>query len=130
MNLSVHWLSQAGSITTDNRDIFAYVEHAHASLYLIADGSSRHPLSGELANALLGKLLQVFSELQAFEANPEKLAHAMARSITRYRESLHHVYPRAACSYLLLCVLQIQPSVFTKATAALDVSKVTARSVG
>lgn len=104
MRATVQWHTQAGAITSDNRDTFAHVELPHASLYLIADGSSRHPLSGELANALLSHLVNEFRQLPAAQLSVEQLAAALLQIITSNQQTLSHSYPRAACSYLLLCM--------------------------
>lgn len=105
MRSTVQWHTQAGTLTADNRDTFAHVEQQHASLYLIADGSSSQPFSGELANALLAKLALDFSHLPAPEANPEQLAQLLVQLITESHQTLRDTHPRAACSYLLLCLL-------------------------
>lgn len=105
MRATLHWHTQAGTLTADNRDAFAHVELAHASLYLIADGSSSHPLSGELANALLEKLVLDFSNVQTAEMNAEQTAEALLHIITASQQALRNDYPRAACSYLVLCLL-------------------------
>ncbi|WP_455808920.1 protein phosphatase 2C domain-containing protein [Pseudomonas koreensis] len=105
MRASLQWYTQAGTLTADNRDTFAHVELAHASLYLIADGSSSHPLSGELANVLLAKLVLDFSHVQAAEMNAEQTAEALLHIITASQHALRNDYPRAACSYLVLCLL-------------------------
>jgi serine/threonine protein phosphatase PrpC len=105
MRASLQWRTQAGTITTDNRDAYAHVEQAHASLYLIADGSSSHPLSGELANAFLAKLVLDFSHLQLEGANAEQTAEALLQIIATSHKTLCEAYPRAACSYLILCLL-------------------------
>lgn len=105
MHATVKWHTQAGAITTDNRDTYAHVEQAHANLYLIADGSSRHPLSGELANALLAQLARDFSRLPVAELPPEQLAEALLQIIANSHQTLRDTHPRGACSYLVLCLL-------------------------
>ena len=59
MLASLKWHTQAGRHTADNRDALAHAAQPNASLYLIADGSSSHPRSGELAHALLNDLTPV-----------------------------------------------------------------------
>lgn len=105
MRATLHWHTQAGTLTPDNRDAGAHVELAHASLYLIADGSSSYPRSGELATALLATLSQGFSRLSAAELNPEQLAEALLQIIASSHQALRDTYPQAACSYLVLCLL-------------------------
>lgn len=105
MRATLHWHSQAGTLTADNRDACAHIEQAHASLYLIADGSSSHPCSGELATALLAELVQGFGHLPAAELNPEQLAEALLQLIANSHQTLRNTYPQAACSYLALCLL-------------------------
>ena len=105
MRASLQWHSQAGTITPDNRDASAHIEQVHASLYLIADGSSSHPRSGELAKALLAKLTLDFSLLPAVELNPEQLAEALLQIIASSHQALRDAHPHAACSYLVLCLL-------------------------
>ncbi|NAS98405.1 hypothetical protein CU664_10290 [Pseudomonas syringae pv. actinidifoliorum] len=105
MCASLRWNTQAGTITTDNRDAFAYIEQANASLYLIADGSSSHPFSGELANALLTKVVLNFSLLQSADMSTEQTGEALLQIIATSYQALRGDYPLAACSYLILCVL-------------------------
>ncbi|OEC34469.1 Serine/threonine protein phosphatase PrpC [Pseudomonas cuatrocienegasensis] len=105
MRATLHWHTQLGTLTTDNRDACAHIEQAHASLYLIADGSSSHPRSGELATALLAALAQGFNHLPATERNPEQLAEALLQLIDSSKRALRDAHPQAACSYLLLCLL-------------------------
>lgn len=102
---TVKWQTQAGSLTADNRDAFAHATQDQAALYLIADGSSRHPQSGELAQALLGELTGGFSLLSTSELNAEQLVNALAQIITSSQQTLRSDFPLAACSYLLLCLL-------------------------
>ena len=104
MRASLQWQSQPGTFTTDNRDAFAHVELANASLYLVADGSSSYPLSGELANALLAKLVADFTLAQTQELNAEQTAEALLHIIATSQQVLRDEYPRAACSYLVLCL--------------------------
>jgi serine/threonine protein phosphatase PrpC len=105
MRATLHWHTQAGTLTADNRDAYAHLEQAHISLYLIADGSSSHPRSGELATALLAELAQGFNHLPATELNPEQLAEALMQLIANSHQALHDAHPQAACSYLALCLL-------------------------
>lgn len=105
MRATLHWHTQDGTITPDNRDACAHIDQAHASLYLIADGSSNHPCSGELAKALLAKLMLDFSLLPATELNPEQLAEALLQIIASSHQALRDAHPHAACSYLVLCLL-------------------------
>lgn len=105
MRANLKWHSQAGTITPDNRDTCAHIEPTHASLYLIADGSSSHPCSGELAKALLAKLTLDFSLMPATELNPKQLAEALLQIIANSHQALRDAYPYAACSYLVLCLL-------------------------
>lgn len=105
MRATLQWHTQAGTITPDNRDASAHIDQAHASLYLIADGSSSHPCSGELAQALLAKLTLDFSLLPATELNPEQLAEALLQIIASSHRALRDAHPHAACSYLVLCLL-------------------------
>lgn len=98
------WHTQAGSHTTDNRDAFVHATQADASLYLIADGSSSHPRSGELAYALLNDLTQGFSRLPTEQLNAEQLANSFVQIITNRHQALRDDFPLAACSYLLLCL--------------------------
>jgi serine/threonine protein phosphatase PrpC len=105
MLATVRWHTQSGSHTADNRDAFAHAAQANVSVYLIADGSSSHPHSGELAQALLTDLIQGFEQLQLHELNAEQLANAFLQIITTRHQTLRHDFPLAACSYLLLCLL-------------------------
>ncbi|PWY37416.1 protein phosphatase 2C domain-containing protein [Pseudomonas sp. RW409] len=105
MRATVEWHTQAGTLTADNRDAFAQATTAQASLYLIADGSSRHPRSGELAQTLLNDLTVGFSHLSTTELNAEPLAEALLRIVARRHQTLRDDFPLAACSYLLLCLL-------------------------
>lgn len=105
MRATLHWHTQVGTLTPDNRDAYAHSEQAHASLYLIADGSSSHPRSGELAIALLAELAQGFNRLPATELNPEQLAEAFLQLIASSHQALRDAHPQAACSYLVLCLL-------------------------
>ncbi|MCQ2046447.1 Putative protein phosphatase 2C-type [Stutzerimonas stutzeri] len=105
MRANLQWHTQAGTLTADNRDACAHIEQAHASLYLIADGSSSHPCSGELAKALLDKLKLDFSRLSSTEMNPEQLTEALLQIIASGHQALRDTYPHAACSYLALCLL-------------------------
>lgn len=105
MRATLHWHTQAGTLTADNRDACAHIEQAHASIYLIADGSSSHPRSGELATALLAELAQGFNHLPATELNPEQLAEALLQLIASSHQALRDAHPKAACSYLVLCLL-------------------------
>lgn len=84
---------------------FACLELEHASLYLIADGSSSHPQSGELARALLACLIQEFSRLPLATLGTEPLTAALVDMISACRNTLRDQYPTAACSYLLLCLM-------------------------
>lgn len=93
------------AITADNRDAFAVVAHLHGSLYLVADGSSSQPLSGELANALLAKRVLNFSQLLPPDMSAEQMANALLQIIATNHHELRNAYPLAACSYLVLCVL-------------------------
>ncbi|HWT67763.1 MAG TPA: protein phosphatase 2C domain-containing protein [Pseudomonas sp.] len=105
MLATVKWHTQAGSHTSDNRDAFAHAAQANVSLYLIADGSSSHPRSGELAQDLLAALIQGFEQLPTQELNAEQLANAFRQTIATRHQTLRSDYPLAACSYLLLCLL-------------------------
>ena len=105
MLAALKWHTQAGTHTADNRDVFAHTAQAHASVYLIADGSSSHPHSGELAQALLNDLTIGFSHLPTAELDPEQLAEALLRIIARSHQTLRDDFPLAACSYLVLCLL-------------------------
>ncbi|TVT82339.1 protein phosphatase 2C domain-containing protein [Pseudomonas sp. H3(2019)] len=106
MLATVKWHTQAGTLTADNRDAFAHAHaHAHASLYVIADGSSSHPRSGELAQALLNDLTIGFNPLLTTELNAEQLAEALVRIIASSHQTLRDDFPLAACSYLVLCLL-------------------------
>lgn len=102
MLATVKWHTQAGTHTADNRDAHA---HSHASLYMVADGSSSHPRSGELAQALLNDLTIGFNQLLTAELNPEQLADALLLIIARSHQVLRGEFPLAACSYLVLCLL-------------------------
>lgn len=104
MHASVKWHTQAGSHTADNRDAFAHAAQANASIYLIADGSSSYPHSGELAQALLIDLTRGFGQLPTQELNAEQLASAFLQIITTCHQTLRGDFPLAACSYLLLCL--------------------------
>ncbi|KRW74210.1 hypothetical protein AO735_12805 [Pseudomonas sp. TTU2014-096BSC] len=105
MHAILQWHTQAGTLTADNRDACAHIEQTHASLYLIADGSSSHPRSGELATALLAKLAQGFNNLSAAELPPEQVAEALLQLIANSHQALGDAHPQAACSYLVLCLL-------------------------
>lgn len=105
MHAILQWHTQAGTLTADNRDACAHIEQAHASLYLIADGSSSHPRSGELATTLLAELAQGFNNLPAAELNPEQVAEALLQLIANSHQALGDAHPQAACSYLVLCLL-------------------------
>lgn len=105
MHATLRWQTQTGSITADNRDVFAYIERDHASLYLIADGSSRRPGSGELARALLARLAFDFGRLPVDELGTEQLADSLLQTIASCHETLRDAHPKAACSYLALCLL-------------------------
>jgi serine/threonine protein phosphatase PrpC len=105
MRANLQWHTQAGTLTPDNRDACGHIELAHASLYLIADGSSSHPRSGELVTALLAALAQGFNRLPATELNPEQLAEALLQLIASSHKALRDAHPQAACSYLMLCLL-------------------------
>ena len=105
MVATVRWLTQAGTHTEDNRDAFAHVAQALAGVYLIADGSSSHPRSGELAHTLLDELTIGFSQLPTAELNAEQLADALLQIIARSHQALRNDFPLAACSYLVLCLL-------------------------
>ena len=105
MHAILQWHTQAGTLTADNRDACAHIEQAHASLYLIADGSSSHPRSGELATALLAELAQGFNNLPATELTPEQVAEALLQLIANSHQALGDAHPKAACSYLVLCLL-------------------------
>jgi serine/threonine protein phosphatase PrpC len=105
MIATVRGLTQAGTHTADNRDAFAHTTEAHASVYLIADGSSSHPRSGELAKALLNELSIGFSHLPTAELNAEQLADALLQIIAGSHQTLRDDFPLAACSYLVLCLL-------------------------
>jgi serine/threonine protein phosphatase PrpC len=105
MLAALKWHTQAGTHTADNRDVFAHAAQAHASVYLIADGSSSHPRSGELAQALLNDLTIGFNHLPTTELNIEQLADALLRIIARSHQTLRDDFPLAACSYLVLCLL-------------------------
>lgn len=105
MHATLQWHTQAGTVTPDNRDTCAHIEQAHTSLYLIADGSSSRPCSGELAKALLAKLTLDFSLLPATELPPEQLAEALLQTIASSHQALRDAHPHAACSYLVLCLL-------------------------
>lgn len=105
MRANLQWHIQAGTLTADNRDACAHIEQAHASLYLIADGSSSHPRSGELATALLAELSQGFNHLPAAELPPEQVAEALLQLIANSHQALGDAHPQAACSYLVLCLL-------------------------
>jgi len=105
MLATVKWHTQAGRHTADNRDAFAHAAQTNASLYLIADGSSSHPRSGELAHALLNDLTQGFGQLPTQALNAEQLASALQQIITSRHQTLRGDFPLAACSYLLLCLL-------------------------
>lgn len=84
MHASVKWHTQAGSHTADNRDAFAHAAQANASIYLIADGSSNYPHSGELAHALLNDLTRGFGQLPTQELNAEQLVSANVRRTIFY----------------------------------------------
>lgn len=105
MVATVRGLTQAGTHTADNRDAFAHATQAHASVYLIADGSSSHPRSGELAKALLNELSIGFSHLPTAELNAEQLADALLQIIAGSHQTLRDDFPLAVCSYLVLCLL-------------------------
>lgn len=105
MVATIRWLTQAGTHTKDNRDVCAHAAQAHASVYLIADGSSSHPRSGEQAQTLLNELTIGFSQLTMAELNAEQLADALLRLIARSHQMLRDDFPLAACSYLVLCLL-------------------------
>ncbi|WP_247254795.1 protein phosphatase 2C domain-containing protein [Pseudomonas moorei] len=105
MPATVNWRTQAGRHTADNRDAFAHATRADASLYLIADGSSSHPLSGELAHTLLNDLAHGFGQLPTQALNAEQLVSALQLIITTRHQTLRSDFPLAACSYLLLCLL-------------------------
>lgn len=104
MRPPLQWHSQAGSITSDNRDFCAHSAQERTRLWVIADGSSSHPGSGELAQALLARLMLEFNQLPAEQLNAEQLANALLQAIASNRPALCAAYPRAACSYLLLCL--------------------------
>lgn len=105
MRANLQWHTQAGTLTADNRDACAHIEQAHASLYLIADGSSSQQRSGELATALLAELAQGFNHLPAAELPPEQVAEALLQLIANSHQALGDAHPQAACSYLVLCLL-------------------------
>ncbi|WP_030131319.1 protein phosphatase 2C domain-containing protein [Pseudomonas sp. QTF5] len=105
MLTTAKWHTQAGTLTADNRDVSAHAAHTHASIYLIADGSSSHPRSGELAQALLDDLTVGFNQLPTIELNADPLAEALLRIIARSHQTLRDDFPLAACSYLVLCLL-------------------------
>lgn len=105
MLATVTWRTQAGRLTTDNRDAFAHATHGPANVYLIADGSSRHAHSGELAQALLNELLLGLNLLPCTELEVASLPDALLQLIARSHQTLASDFPHAACSYLLLCLL-------------------------
>lgn len=105
MLATVKWYTQAGSHTADNRDVCALATRANTSVYIIADGSSSHPRSGELAQALLNDLIQGFGHLPIQELNAEQLANEFQKIIAARHQTLRSDFPLAACSYLLLCLL-------------------------
>lgn len=105
MRATLRWLTQTGTLTPDNRDAFAHIERAHASFYLIADGSSSHPLSGKLAAELLTALAEGFSQLPVAALSPAQLAAELLQLIARSHVALCDAHPQAACSYLALCLL-------------------------
>ncbi|MDH1869983.1 hypothetical protein N5D83_24655 [Pseudomonas chengduensis] len=85
MRAIVQWHTQTGKRMADNRDAYAHMDLPHASFYLVADGSSRHPGSGELANALLAELIQGFGRLPATALNRERLPSLEANRSTAAR---------------------------------------------
>lgn len=105
MLTTVKWHTQTGSHTSDNRDTFAHAVQEQASVYLIADGSTTHPRSGELAQALLNDLTNGFNKLSTTELNTEQIANALLQVIALSHQTLRADFPLAACSYLVLCLL-------------------------
>jgi serine/threonine protein phosphatase PrpC len=105
MRVTAKWHTQAGTHTPDNRDTFGHATQEHADVYLIADGSSRHPRSGELAQALLNDLTIGFNQIPTAELNAAQLAAELLQIITRSHQTLRDEFPLAACSYLVLCLL-------------------------
>ncbi|NWB94416.1 protein phosphatase 2C domain-containing protein [Pseudomonas gingeri] len=105
MRGNLQWRTLSGTLTADNRDAFAHIDQAHVGLYLIADGSSSHPYSGELAKALIAQLTLSFKSLPVVELNAQQLAATLLRVIANSRQTLREEHPVAACSYLLLCLL-------------------------
>ena len=105
MRAILQWHTRIGNLTTDNRDAYAHLDLPQASFYLVADGSSRHPGSGELATALLAELTQGIGRLPATALNRERLPAELLQLIDDCRRTLCETHPHAACSYLVLCLL-------------------------
>lgn len=105
MHTTVRWHSQAGSTTADNRDALGFTDHAGLNIYLMADGSSSHPHSGELAAALIDKLITAVKGWPAMQLNAQQLSEMFLQSVANARQMLSKEFPVSACSYLILCLM-------------------------
>lgn len=101
-----YWRTHASNITADNRDAYVHAARTEAAFYMVADGSTLHAHSGELARGLLQFLKESFIGLppQAF-CNADALNSSLIDLLSDARTTFRKQYPLAACSYLILVQL-------------------------
>lgn len=106
MSFGPRYLLQKGNLTADNRDTSGWIERNGIKLYLLADGSTSKPGSGELAHALLHNLKTGFQQ-QSIDplSSAEQIETLLLQLLRKTHSDLAHQWPQAACSYLLLAVL-------------------------
>ncbi|WP_106805505.1 PP2C family serine/threonine-protein phosphatase [Pseudomonas sp. S5D5] len=98
-------LSRKGTHRTENRDASGSTQNSGASLYVIADGTSK-PGSGQLARALSNHLLEGFGGAQPSVVScPDQALKRVLTSLDEVHSNVCPDFPFASTSCLVLLVV-------------------------
>jgi len=96
MVLEHKWRTHKGTLTTDNRDCYGIARSGEAALYLVVDGSTTTPRSGQLAQDLIDYIVNEFPRM-TLPLNSKSLILLLKNA----HANLRFKYPGDTASYCL-----------------------------
>ncbi|MHA6645376.1 protein phosphatase 2C domain-containing protein [Mesorhizobium sp. A623] len=94
MGFEVDWHSQQGTRTPDNRDYAGVGTRADTALFIILDGSTSTPTSGELVREITRDIVNWYVTSAA-----EITVETLTAQLRRTHESLSKIFPSDSASY-------------------------------
>ncbi len=105
MSVEVSWRSQQGKRTEDNRDYCGAGFRSGASLFIVLDGSTSGPKSGEFSKEIANQLIDWFVTTTA-----SITAQIISKELRQIHEDLSRKFPLDSASYVILYIDDEQPA--------------------